>query len=79
MTRNFRRSLTAAAGVLALGTALVACSPPHENDSEKKVDTATSAAAPQVADSQSSNGKRCSLYLRPGYRIRQRSYHRGFC
>ncbi|ADK29306.1 hypothetical protein [Corynebacterium pseudotuberculosis] len=47
MTRNFRRSLTAAAGVLALGTALVACSPPHENDSEKKVDTATSAAAPK--------------------------------
>lgn len=47
MTRNFKRSLTAAASVLLLGTALAACSPPNENDSQKKVDTATSAAAPK--------------------------------
>ncbi|MDO5098637.1 MAG: neocarzinostatin apoprotein domain-containing protein [Corynebacterium sp.] len=50
MIRNFRRSLFTAAAIAAVGTGLVACTPPNQVDSDQKVDTATSvAAAPMSA------------------------------
>ncbi|QVI98599.1 thiamine biosynthesis protein [Corynebacterium diphtheriae] len=47
MTHRIRRSLTTAAAILALGAAISACSPPHQIDSDAKVDTATSAKVAQ--------------------------------
>lgn len=48
MARNIRRPLAISAVVLALGTALVACSPPNQIDSEEKVVTASEGAIPST-------------------------------
>ncbi|MDO4632209.1 MAG: hypothetical protein Q4A82_08020 [Corynebacterium sp.] len=56
MSRIFRRTVTTSCAVVALGATLAACSPPNQNDSELKVNTAVSGVAPTqtVAPSTSS-------------------------
>lgn len=46
MSRIFRRTVTTSCAIVALGTTLAACSPPNQNDSELKVNTAVSGVAP---------------------------------
>ncbi|APT88572.1 hypothetical protein CFRA_03980 [Corynebacterium frankenforstense DSM 45800] len=48
MNRSLRRFGALSAAALAAGLALSACSPPNQQDSEKKIDTATEAPAGQA-------------------------------
>ncbi|MDO5668547.1 MAG: hypothetical protein Q4G50_00940 [Corynebacterium sp.] len=48
MNRIFARKGAAVAGAAALALALVACSPPNEQPSDVKVDTATEFQAPEA-------------------------------
>ncbi|WIM69310.1 hypothetical protein QP028_02355 [Corynebacterium suedekumii] len=55
MSRIFTRKAAAVAGAATLALALAACTPPNENPSDLKVDTATEFQAPAgEADSSSS-------------------------
>lgn len=53
MTRTFARKAAAAAGAASLALALAACSPPNEQPSDLKVDTATEFKAPPAAEENS--------------------------
>lgn len=50
MTRIFARKAAAVAGAASLALALAACSPPNEQPSDLKVDTATEFSAPPAAE-----------------------------
>ncbi|MCQ9370663.1 thiamine biosynthesis protein [Corynebacterium sp. 35RC1] len=54
MAYSRRRSLTLAGAALVVGSALAACHPPSEVDSELKVNTATGVAAPTQASTTTS-------------------------
>ncbi|AKK06595.1 hypothetical protein CMUST_11420 [Corynebacterium mustelae] len=54
MIRNFHRSILSAASIAVVGIGLAACSPPNEVDSDVKVDTASSVAAPVSSAASSS-------------------------
>lgn len=50
MTRIFARKAAVVAGAASLALALAACSPPNEQPSDLKVDTATEFNAPPAAE-----------------------------
>lgn len=50
MTRIFARKAAAVAGAASLALALAACSPPNEQPSDRKVETATEFSAPRATE-----------------------------
>lgn len=52
MTRIFARKAAAVAGVASLALALAACSPPNEQPSDQKVETATEFSAPRATETE---------------------------
>ena len=66
MSRIFTRKAAAVAGAATLALALAACTPPNENPSDLKVDTATEFQAPAGEADSSSSVVSSSAVAAPG-------------
>ena len=66
MSRIFTRKAAAVAGAATLALALAACTPPNENPSDLKVDTATEFQAPAGEADSSSSVASSSEFAEPG-------------